>query len=148
LGVRRILLSPHLSISEVQELARVLNQYNVETEVMIQGVRCAPTILGMCRMSSYFDMNIENEGLRCLIWSGSSKRSGICYRPCAQEWNDQEGRGWDLTPHSFEEIHLLPLYLQAGVGAFKIGGRGLPAKRIAELVERMTREMENIGSYV
>ena len=148
LGVKRLIVSPHLSIAEVQELAGTLAEYGVETEVMIQGVRCSSTVLGLCRMSSYFDMNIENEGIRCLIWSGSSKRSGICYKPCAQEWVDQDGAGWDLSPHSFEEVHLVSLYLQAGVGAFKIGGRGLSAERIAALVEEMTREMEKIGSYV
>ncbi len=148
LGVKRLILSPHLAISEVQELARALNEYQVETEVMIQGVRCAPTVLGLCRMSSYFDLNIDNEGIRCLIWSGSSKRSGICYKPCAQEWNDQQGNGWEWSPHAFEEITLVPLYLQAGVGAFKIGGRGLSPERIAALVEEMNREMEKIGTYV
>ncbi len=148
LGVKRLILSPHLSIAEVQEIAKSLSEYEVETEVMIQGVRCAPTVLGLCRMSSYFDMNIENEGLRSLIWSGSSKRSGICYKPCAQEWNDQNGGVWDLSPHPFEEVHLVPLYLQAGVGAFKIGGRGLSTERIAALVDEMTREMEKVGSYV
>ena len=148
LGVNRVILSPHLGIGEVESLTNTLAQYQVETEVMIQGVRCAPTVLGICRMSSFFDMNLENEGLRCLIWSGSSKRSGICYKPCAQEWHDEHEKGWDLSPHAFEEVNLVPLYLQAGVGAFKIGGRGLSTERIAALVDEMNRKMESMGVYV
>jgi putative protease len=148
LVVKRLIVSPHLGIAEVEELASALAPYNVETEVMIQGVRCIPTLLGICRMSSFFDMNIENEGLRSLIWSGSSKRSGICYKPCAQEWNDQDGHYWEMAPHAFEEVNLVPLYLQAGVGAFKIGGRGLSAEKVAALVDEMNRKMENVGVYV
>ncbi len=148
LGAKRVVLSPHLTTEEIQELAYSLSTRGIETEVMLFGVRCRATLLGICRMSSYFDMNLENSGLRTVIWSGSSKRSGVCYRSCAQEWKETSGKEWHWSPQVYWDIERLPALLQAGVKAFKIGSRGLSWRRIEALVRVMRERMKKEESYV
>ncbi len=148
IGVKRIVLSPHLTLEEIQELSLCLSHRGIETEVMLFGVRCQATLLGICRMSSYFDMNLENSGLRTVIWSGSSKRSGVCYRTCAQEWKEVSGREWVWSPQVYWDIEKLPALLQSGVKAFKIGSRGMDWERLNTLVKALREKMREEESYV
>ncbi len=148
LGASRVILSPHLDTREVEEITLSLASRGVETEVMLFGVRCKATTLGLCRMSSYFDMNLENSGLRTVIWSGSSKRSGVCYRTCAQEWLDEKGREWQWPPEFYWDLEKLPALLQAGVRAFKIGGRGMGSKKMRTLVKAIREKLREEESYV
>jgi collagenase-like PrtC family protease len=148
IGVKRVVLSPHLTLEEIQELSFSLSSRGIETEMMLFGVRCRATLLGICRMSSYFDMNLENSGLRTVIWSGSSKRSGVCYRTCAQEWKEASGKEWLWSPQVYWDIEKLPSLLQAGVKAFKIGSRGMDWKRLSTLVKALRGKMREEESYV
>ncbi len=148
LGASRVILSPHLSVQEIEEITLSLSSRGVETEVMIFGVRCQATTLGLCRMSSYFDMNLENSGLRTVIWSGSSKRSGVCYRTCSQEWFDQRCREWQWAPEFYWDLERLPALLQGGVRAFKIGGRGMGWKKMRTLVKAIREKIREEESYV
>ncbi|RLD95343.1 MAG: hypothetical protein DRI93_02675 [Aquificota bacterium] len=148
LGASRVVLSPHLSSQEIEEITLSLASRSVETEVMIFGVRCHATMLGLCRMSSYFDMNLENSGLRTVIWSGSSKRSGVCYRTCSQEWLDHKGREWEWAPEFYWDLWKLPALLQAGVRALKIGGRGMGWKKMRALVKAIREKIREEESYV
>ena len=148
LEASRVILSPHLDSREVEEITFSLASRGVDTEVMIFGVRCQATTLGLCRMSSYFDMNLENSGLRTVIWSGSSKRSGVCYRTCAQEWLDERGREWHWPPEFYWDLERLPSFLQAGVRALKIGGRGMGSKKMRALVKAIRERIREEESYV
>lgn len=148
LGASRVILSPHLDTKEVEEITFSLLSRGVDTEVMIFGVRCRATTLGLCRMSSYFDMNLENSGLRTVIWSGSSKRSGVCYRTCAQEWLDEKGREWQWPPEFYWDLEKVPALLEAGVRALKIGGRGMGSKKMRTLVKAIREKIREEESYV
>jgi len=148
LGVDRVVLSPHLSLEEVEEISKEMERKNVVTEIMICGIKCRATLLGICRLSSYFDLNVENVGLRSLIWMGSSKRSGVCFRPCAQEWKDNYAKEWQWAPILYCDVELAPFFLNAGVGAFKIGGRGAKVEKIIALVNALREKMKQEESYV
>ena len=148
LGASRVILSPHLGTHEIEEITLSLASRGVETEVMIFGVRCQATTLGLCRISSYFDMNLENSGLRTVIWSGSSKRSGVCYRTCAQEWVDSRGREWQWAPEFYWDLEKLPALLHAGVRALKIGGRGMGWNKMRALVRAIREKIREEESYV
>ena len=148
LGAKRIVLSPHISLEEAEELSISLAYRHVETGVMIFGLKCKASLLGMCRMSSYFDMNLENSGLRTVVWSGSSKRSGICYRACAQEWIDNGKQEWRWGPQVYWDVEKIPALLHAGVKAFKIGGRGMSCERLHSLVKAMRNKINKEKSYV
>lgn len=148
LGADRVVLSPHLDVEEVEEISKEMEKREVVTEVMVFGMRCEATLLGICRLSSYFDMNLENAGLRSVIWTGSPKRSGVCYRSCAQEWRECSGKEWHWSPKPYWDIELVSDLLQAGVGAFKIGGRGIGLERMTKLVRAIREKMEEEESYV
>ncbi|MGB9668213.1 MAG: peptidase U32 family protein [Thermosulfidibacteraceae bacterium] len=136
IGVTRIVVSPHLGIEEIEELLNV----NENIEVMIYGVRCNFTYTGICRMSSYFDLVMRTTLTRFMIWEGSSKRSGICFKPCAQEWLYNNER-LKIEPLSYMCYNVAQL-ASIGVKYFKIGGRGLSFSNLKEVVYTLKALLE------
>lgn len=127
-GVKRVVISPHVSEDELREILRV----NKDIEVMIYGAKCRFTYTGICRMSSYFDLVMRSSTTRFTIWEGSSKRSGICFKPCAQEWHSGSGKV-QIEP-VFYMCYYLAQLVDVGVRYFKIGGRGLPVKELERII--------------
>ncbi len=136
MGVKRVVLSPNLSVSEIEKIVSIVQGLPVDIEVMIYGIKCSATYLGICRLSSYLEILITNSGVRTLVWEGSPKRSGVCYRPCAQEWIT-DGDTISFAPCVSCEIYPLEDLVKAGVRYFKIGGRGMPLSYFKNVVERV-----------
>ena len=146
LGASRVVLSPNLTLSEIEQIKLKAEKEGIELEVMVRGVKCIMTYLGICRLSSFFDMLITNSGIRSLIWEGSAKRSGVCFRPCAQEWFTDRESFFSLAPLNNFEIYLVEEVVNLGVKNIKIGGRGMPFSLLKGIVEKLRlRIMESAG---
>ena len=142
LGAKRMVLSPNLSLQEIDEINRAAVNAGAELEIMVHGIKCIATYLGICRLSSFFDMIITNCGVRSLIWEGSAKRSGICFRPCAQEWFTDSESFFSLAPLTNHKLYS-PLELATlGIRHLKIGGRGMPFELLKRIVEGIIFDLE------
>lgn len=136
LGVKRFVVSPHLDVEEIEGMVKSLG----EIEVMVYGAKCVFTYTGICRMSSYFDIVMKTTSNRFMIWEGSSKRSGVCFKPCAQAWQCAN-RFLSIEPMYYMCYNVLQLK-RVGVRYYKIGGRGLPPNRLRRVVEDLKSILE------
>ncbi len=140
IGVKRVVLSPNLTLKEIEEINRNVVDSSVELEVMVHGIKCNATYLGICRLSSFLEILITNSGVRTLVWEGSPKRSGVCYRPCAQEWI-LEGKSVQhmvsFSPCISCDLYPVEDLIKAGIKFFKIGGRGMPLSYFKNVIEKM-----------
>lgn len=141
LGAKRVVLSPNLHTEEIEEISRLCGERDVSLEVMVHGIKCIATYLGICRLSSFFDMIISNCGTRCLIWEGSAKRSGICFRPCAQEWFTKGESFFSLAPLTNHRLYSPLELVKIGVKHLKIGGRGMPFCLLKEIVNYIQEDL-------
>ncbi len=148
LGAKRVVLSPNLSIEEIDQINGETKILGVELEVMVYGIKCIATYLGICRLSSFFDMFISNCGVRCLIWEGSAKRSGICFRPCAQEWFTKRESFLPLAPLTNFELYSVRDILTLGVKNIKIGGRGMPFCLLKGIISKIISSLETAHEKV
>lgn len=146
IGVDRVILSPNLTLEEIGQITRALEGTTCEVEIMVYGLKCSMTYLGVCRLSSFLEMTITNQGVRTLVWEGSPKRSGVCYRPCAQDW-DCDDVVVRLAP--MVNCHLYPVerLFDIGVRYFKIGGRGMPMKYVKKVVSDIKKSLETRCGY-
>ena len=142
IGAKRVVLSPNLHLHELEEIQQSATEAGIELEVMVWGIKCIATYLGICRLSSFFDMFISNAGIRALIWEGSAKRSGVCFRPCAQEWFTNGDSFFSLAPRTNFELYSVPEVVKIGIKNLKIGGRGMPYPVLKGIVERITESLE------
>ncbi|BAT71919.1 peptidase U32 [Thermosulfidibacter takaii ABI70S6] len=142
LGAKRVVTSPNLTPSEVLEIKRETETQGIELEVMVWGIKCITTYLGICRLSSFFDMIITNAGIRALIWEGSAKRSGVCFRPCAQEWFTETESFYSLAPYTNFELYSALELIKGGIKNIKIGGRGMPFPFLKRIVDTIVEELE------
>ncbi len=146
LGAKRVVLSPNLSIPEIKRIREEVEAAGIALEVMVRGIKCVMTYLGVCRLSSFFDMLISNSGLRSLIWEGSAKRSGVCFRPCAQEWFTDRKSFYSLAPLNNFELYPVEELVDAGVRHIKIGGRGMPFGLLREIVVELKSALRRKGA--
>jgi len=137
MGIRRVVLSPNLAVEEIETINTAIRDSLIDVEVMIHGIKCTATYLGICRLSSFLEILITNFGVRTLVWEGSPKRSGVCYRPCAQEWKVESGRYISFSPYIGCDLYPLDALVEAGVRFFKIGGRGMPLSYFKNVVEKV-----------
>lgn len=101
-------------------------------------VRCRAEFIvqGKCGLSGYAREGGEIPERPRLGEAGppsSAKRGGRCFMACA-------ALPIDRTPYSIEEE--LPLWIGAGIDAFKIEGRDLPPDRLSPLVARLRRKLD------
>ncbi len=135
-GASRVVLSPNLTVEEIEAINQGIRGRAVDVEVMVHGIKCTATYLGICRFSSFLEILITNFGVRTLVWEGSPKRSGVCYRPCAQEWRvEDDEKLLSFSPYIGCELYSLDALVKAGVRFFKIGGRGMPLSYFKNVVE-------------
>ena len=71
-GIKRIVLSRELSLSEVKEITKYAHQNNMECEIFAHGALCY-SYSGCCLISSYI--------------GGRSGNRGRCAQPCRQEYS-------------------------------------------------------------
>ena len=101
-------------------------------------VRCRAEFIlqGKCGLSGYAREAggiAERPKLAAAGPPSSAKRAGRCFLACA-------ALPIDRTPYSIEEE--LADWIAAGVDAFKIEGRGLPADKLVTLVSRCRRKLD------
>lgn len=145
LGVKRVILSRELSLSEIREM---IHESPIEVEVFIHGAMCL-AISGRCFLSAYLYQKSAN--------------CGECLQPCRKDWklicedNDAKlliseghnplkgynGRFKDnrfenkglkshiLSPNDLCMIEHIPKLINAGISSFKIEGRARPADYVA-----------------
>ena len=152
LGVKRVILSRELNISEIKKIA---NNSPIETEVFIHGAMCM-AISGRCFLS----YGLYNKSANC----------GECLQPCRKQWKltiaqDTDSDFYDkdddsvflldkssdssyksnfLSPYDMAMIEHIPELMDTSVDAFKIEGRA----RSPDYVATTTRVYrEAIDSY-
>ena len=101
-------------------------------------VRCRAEFIlqGKCGLSGYAREAggiAERPKLAAAGPPSSAKRAGRCFLACA-------ALPIDRTPYSIEEE--LADWIAAGVDAFKIEGRGLPADKLVTLVSRIRNKLD------
>ena len=111
MGVKRVVLSRELSISEIQNICQ---NSNIEIETFIHGALCI-CYSGQCLFSS--------------IIGGRSGNRGLCAQPCRLPYtliDENENildNGHLLSPRDLNSINYLPELIKAGVKCFKVEGR-------------------------
>lgn len=137
-GVKRVVLSRELSLSEIKEIRE---KTNLEIETFVHGAMCV-AVSGRCFLSS-------------LLYEKSAN-CGECLQPCRKKWKlisedsdefeliQNENESHILSPKDLCMIKHVPELIEAGIDAFKIEGRA----RAADYVATVTRTYrEAINSY-
>lgn len=112
MGFERVVLSRELSIKEIEEIRKEVN--DVELEVFIHGALCI-SYSGQCLLSSMI--------------GGRSGNRGLCAQPCRLPYEllTEDGKrldkGYLLSPRDNLGIEYLPELIKSGVDSFKIEGR-------------------------
>lgn len=135
LGVKRVILSRELSLSEIKEITE---KNILEVEVFVHGAMCL-AISGRCFLSAHLYQKSAN--------------CGECRQPCRKEWkltsqdaeelsigknfleNQKTGSnssfGHLLSPKDLCMVEHIPDLMDAGISSFKIEGRARPADYVA-----------------
>lgn len=129
LGVKRVVLSRELSLSEIGEIKE---NTNLEIETFIHGAMCV-AVSGRCFLSSSL--------------YGKSANCGECLQPCRKGWKlvsedidefeivQNENESHILSPKDLCTIEHIPELIEAGIDAFKIEGRARPADYVATVTK-------------
>ncbi len=117
LGARRVTLARELSVAEIEHLARVAAELDMEVETFAHGALCV-CYSGQCFMSS--------------LIGGRSANRGLCAQACRLPYTlhnkalrknlPAEGEHL-LSPQDLCAVDLLPELVAAGVSSLKIEGR-------------------------
>ncbi|WP_414468644.1 U32 family peptidase [Methanobacterium sp. ACI-7] len=138
LGVKRVVLSRELSLTEIKEISE---NTNLEIETFIHGAMCV-AVSGRCFLSS----SLYNKSANC----------GECLQPCRKSWKlisedkeefnlvQNENESHILSPKDMCMIKHIPELINAGIDAFKIEGRARPADYVATVTKTYR---EAINSY-
>lgn len=111
LGVKRVVLSRELSLSEIKS---IYQKTNMELEVFVHGALCV-CYSGQCLMSGFI--------------GGRSGNRGLCAQPCRLPWAVSRNNGsysgylYLLSTRDLMALDLLPELKDAGVASLKIEGR-------------------------
>lgn len=142
LGVKRVVLSRELSISEIENICK---NTNVEIETFLHGALCI-SYSGQCLFSS--------------IVGGRSGNRGLCAGPCRLPYTllDEENKldsGYLLSPRDLYGAHFLPNLIKAGVSSFKIEGRlknpeyvGIVTKYYRKLIDIVYNNLDKSNSQI
>ena len=144
-----MVLARELRLEQVQEICRKVREENVTgpsgkqvaIEVFVHGALCM-AVSGRCYLSLGLDDHSANRG--------------ECYQPCRRAYKVTDlknGRELELqnpyifSPNDLCTINILDRLIAAGVGIFKIEGRGRGADYVAA-VTKVYREAIDAGSNV
>lgn len=121
LGFQRIVLARELTLPEIGEITRELNEMDVETEVFIHGAMCI-CYSGKCLMSS--------------LIGGRSGNRGRCAQPCRRLYKNLETGEelYALSPKDMSLFEYADELAAIGVASLKIEGRMRSAAYVAEAV--------------
>lgn len=136
-GVKRVVLSRELSLSEIKEIKE---KTNLEVETFIHGAMCV-AISGRCFLSS-------------LLYEKSAN-CGECLQPCRKRWKlisedfdefeliQNENESHILSPKDLCMIKYVPELIEAGIDAFKIEGRARAADYVATVTQTYREAIDN-----
>ena len=144
-----MVLAREMRLEQVQEICRKVRDENVSgpsgkpvsIEVFVHGALCM-AVSGRCYLSLGLDDHSANRG--------------ECYQPCRRAYKVTDlknGRELELqnpyifSPNDLCTINILDRLISAGVGIFKIEGRGRSADYVAA-VTKVYREAIDAGSNV
>ena len=114
LGMKRIVLSRELSLSEIKEIKAALKPLGVGVECFVHGALCF-SYSGQCLFSSF-------------AFNKSGNR-GRCLQPCRLKYElrsaDKKERksGFVLSMKDLMSLSSIPELIEAGIDAFKVEGR-------------------------
>lgn len=140
LGVKRVVLSRELSISEIKEIK---TNTNLEIEAFVHGAMCV-AVSGRCFLSSSL--------------YGKSANCGECLQPCRKEWKltSEDGDVFELvqnengthilSPKDLCTIEYIPELIESGIDAFKIEGRARPADYVATVTKTYREAIDNYNN--
>ncbi len=152
LGVKRVVLARELSLDEIREIKRnIENNINntnntntgIEIETFIHGALCV-SYSGQCLFSS--------------IIGGRSGNRGYCAQPCRKKYElrknghvvKTDGK-YLLSPKDLNTTGILPQLIDAGIDSFKIEGRMKRPEYVAGVVRiyrnLIDRYVENPSGY-
>jgi len=129
LGVKRVVLSRELPLSEIKEIKE---KTNLEIETFIHGAMCV-AVSGRCFLSS----SLYEKSANC----------GECLQPCRKKWKlisedsdefeliQNENESHILSPKDLCMIKHVPELIEAGIDAFKIEGRARAADYVATVTK-------------
>ncbi len=126
MGVKRVVLSRELSISEIEYICR---NSNIEIETFVHGALCI-SYSGQCLFSS--------------MVGGRSANRGKCAQACRLPYkllqnNKIIDNGYLLSPRDLCGLDFLPALIESGVKSFKIEGR-LKSPEYVATVTRIYRK--------
>jgi len=137
LGVKRVVLSRELSLSEIKVIKE---KTNLEIETFIHGAMCV-AISGRCFLSS----SLYEKSANC----------GECLQPCRKRWKlisedsdefeliQNENESHILSPKDLCMIKHVPELIGAGIDAFKIEGRARAADYVATVTRTYREAIDN-----
>lgn len=137
LGVKRIVLSRELSLSE---MSFIKANTSVELEVFVHGALCV-SYSGQCLMSSMI--------------GGRSGNRGRCAQPCRLPYqlvdnkdqvlsDEKEIGSYLLSPRDLKLINYLPELWQAGINSLKIEGRMKKPEYVATVVKIYRQALDRV----
>lgn len=136
LGVKRIVLARELAVEEVR---RITEDANVETEVFIHGALCM-SYSGQCLMSS--------------LIGGRSGNRGRCAQPCRKKYSlynfttgkvESENQNKHLlSTRDLNTYNRLEELFKSGVSSLKIEGRMKKAEYVAIVVKHYREALDSI----
>jgi len=138
LGAERIILARECMLSDIKKIISKIKEENIpcDVESFIHGAMCM-SISGRCLLSQY-------------SFSKSANR-GLCVQPCRREYTiiDKEakcsyvlGNGYLLSPKDLCTIGFIDTLIDAGIGAFKIEGRGRSSEYVAGVTSAYRRAID------
>ncbi|MDP2974072.1 MAG: U32 family peptidase [Candidatus Diapherotrites archaeon] len=122
LGVQRIVLPRHLSVSEAAALAAQAKKLGIETECFVLNAIC-PFIDGLCTFQHIVEpsQQLAVQQLACRMNYSVSVLGNAA--PCKKEIAAAHAKVWCNTIYNDCGLCALPFFLKAGVDSVKIAGR-------------------------
>lgn len=120
LGFSRVVLAREITKQELEEIAKVANQLNVEMEIFVQGALCM-SMSGQCLLSA-------------VLGSRSGNR-GLCAGPCRLPFKVKDGDEFDLSLKDLNLYNHFEAFERMGVKSLKIEGRMKRPEYVAMAVD-------------
>jgi putative protease len=139
LGARRVTLARELSIAEIEELAGLAHEFDMEVECFAHGALCI-CYSGQCLMSSMIGGRSANRGLcaqACRLPYELHRADREAALPCEGEHL--------LSPRDLCTIGLLDDLTHAGAASLKIEGRMKSADYVYEVVSVYREALDELA---
>jgi putative protease len=141
MGVKKIVLSRELSLSEIREIKSAMQKKGVEIECFVHGALCF-SYSGQCQFSSF-------------VFNKSGNR-GMCLQPCRLNYNlfekgkqvktAEKDKQFVLSMKDLNTLHDVKELIDAGIDSFKVEGRLKGISYVVAVTRAYRRAIDDVLS--